>query len=69
MTFIFQGLGTNERTLIEVLMTRTNAQLNEMVQEYDQSTSDICYYIYLYIVLIINFTTLDIPYGNFLRML
>ncbi len=35
--FGFQGAGTNEAALIEILMTRTNAQLQEMVEEYNKS--------------------------------
>jgi annexin A7/11 len=34
------GLGTDEQTLIEILFTRTNGQITEMVQEYDQMTYD-----------------------------
>lgn len=35
--FIFQGLGTDEATLIEIMMTRTNAQVKEMVEQYNLS--------------------------------
>jgi len=32
------GLGTNEQTLIEILFTRTNAQIKEMVEQYNNIT-------------------------------
>ena len=35
-----QGLGTNEKTLIEVICTRTNAQLMAMKEAYKTSETD-----------------------------